>query len=274
MGGVAPRIVSVLLYAATAVVISALTFFDRRVRWVGALYLCMVSILLFANGNSILALSSLLVVLSLVMLFTCQYGINPVGLLYAAFMVLGFNAFVSPYALYLVPLFLAFCFYVNIFSPRGLVASLLGLLTPVWLILGTEYVFSGDGVLADYLVSGITAAFAFSANGHSILFLLLLAFALLLMLPAITIFVGNAYPAKPFLRRRLSFIMMADAYMLLLCYFVSGGAILFYFWQLPFLAVLAAYIFSEKETRLINVYFIFINVIMVAIATQSLWLRR
>ena len=159
MGGVAPRIVSVLLYAATAVVISALTFFDRRVRWIGALYLCMVSILLFANGNSILALSSLLVVLSLVMLFTCQYGINPVGLLYAAFMVLGFNAFVSPYALYLVPLFLAFCFYVNIFSPRGLVASLLGLLTPVWLILGTEYVFSGDGVLADYLVSGITAAF-------------------------------------------------------------------------------------------------------------------
>ena len=274
LGGVMPRLVSVLLYAFSAMIISAQTFFDRRVRWVGALYLCMVAVLLFANGNSILALSSLLVVLSLVILFACQHSANPIGLLYTAFMILGIITFVTPFVLYLVPLYLAYCFFVNIFSPRGLLASLLGLLTPFWLVLGTEYVLSGNGALADNVIAGINTAFSFSTGGKSLLSIILLAFALLLMLPAITTFIGSAFPAKPFLRRRLSFIMVADAYLLLLCCIVGDGAVLFYFWQLPCLAVLAAYLFSGKETKLMNVYFIFINIILVAIATQMLWLKQ
>ena len=272
--GVASRFVSALLYAVSAMVISTQKFFDRRVRWVGSLYLCMVAIMLFANGNSMLALSSLLFVLSLVVLFACQYSRNSVSLLFTAFMVLGSIIFVTPFALYLLPLYLVFCFFVNIFSLRGLLASILGLLTPFWLALGTEYVLSGNGVLANNVLVGLKGLFSFSASENSLLYIMLLAFALILMLPAVIKFIGSALPAKTFLRRRLSFIMVADAYLLLLCCFVGDVAVMFYFWHLPFLAVLAAYLFSGKETKLMNVYFIFINIVMVAIATQSLWLKQ
>ena len=274
MGGVASRLVSVLLFALSAVTISAQTFFDRRVRWVGALYLCMVAILPQANGNSTLAFSSLLFVLSLVIMFACQFSVNSVGLLYTAFMVLGFMVFVTPYAVFLVPLYLAFCFFANVFSPRGLVASLLGLATPFWLMLGTEYVLSDNGTMADYIAAGMDDAFTFSIGCDAGLPLLLLAFALLLLLPAMTTFMGSASPAKPLLRRRLSFVMLAEVYLLLLCCFVNDGAVLFYFWQLSCLSVLASYLFSGKETKLMNIYFIFINIIMVAIATESLWLKH
>ncbi|MBQ5889022.1 MAG: hypothetical protein IIW77_07095 [Bacteroidaceae bacterium] len=274
MGGLASRLVSLLLYAISAVAISAQTFFDRRVRWVGSLYLCMVAILLFANGNSVLALSSLLFVLSLVLMFACQHSPNSVGLQYTAFMILGFMVFVTPFALLLLPLYLVFCFFANVFSPRGFVASLLGLLTPFWLILGAEYVISENGTLADYITTGFADVFSITLACDSGMSLILLAFALLLLLPATTTFIGSASPAKPLLRRRLLFIMAADAYLLLLCCFVNDGAVLFYFWQLPCLAVLASYLFSGKETKLMNIYFIFINIIMVAIATEALWLKH
>lgn len=275
LGVVTSRLVSILLYAASALLISDQIFFDKRVQWVGALYFCMVAILPFANGNGILALTSLLLVRSLVALFACnQYGANYIKLLYTVFMILGFMTFVTPFVLYLIPLYLVYCLFVNVFSVRLFLASLLGLLTPFWIILGTEYVFGGSGVLADSVLTGINAAFSLSVGGNSHLSIILLVFALMLMLPAVATFVRSAYPTKPHLRRRLSFIMVADAYLLLLYCFVGNGAMLFYFWQLPFLTVLATYLFSGKQTKRINLYFIVVNIVMLAIATQSLWLKR
>ncbi|MBQ5896708.1 MAG: hypothetical protein IIW75_09125 [Bacteroidaceae bacterium] len=274
MCGVVSRLVSVMLYAISAVLISAQTFFDRQVRWVGALYLCMVAVLSTANGNSTLALSSLLFVSSCVVMFICQHCANHVGLLYTAFMILGFMVFVTPYALLLLPLYLLFCFFANVFSPRGIVASLLGLATPFWLILGTEYVLSGNGALTDYITTGIATSFTLSFGCNTLHSFILMAFALLLLLPAMTTFMGSAYPAKPLLRRRLLFIMVADAYLLMLCCLAGDGFMLFYFWQLPCLAVLASYLFSGKESKLMNIYFVLINIIMVAIATVPLWLKQ
>lgn len=274
LGGTVSRLVAILLFAVSATVLSVQTFFDRRVRWVGALYMWMVAISLFGNGNSVLALVSLLFVLSLALLLYCQLGMNPVRLLFTSFMLLGFMAFVSPYALLLLPLYVSFSFFANIFSPRGLVASLLGLVTPFWLILGAEYVFSGSGELAGYIAGGFASALDVSSVNHSFSALLLLALALLLLLPAIVTFVGSASPAKPLLRRRLSFIMVADAYLLLLCCIMGDGAAIFYFLHLFCQAVLASYLFSGKETKSMNLFFIFVNIIMVAIATEALWLKH
>ena len=111
MGGLASRLLSTLFYAVSAILISGQDFFDRRVRWGGAFYMWMVAALPFVNGNSTLALSSLLSVLSFVILFVCQYKVNSMGLLYAAFIVLGFQLFVTPFAIFLIPLY----YFVRIF---------------------------------------------------------------------------------------------------------------------------------------------------------------
>ena len=274
MGGLASRLLSTLFYAVSAILISGQTFFDRRVRWVGAFYMWMVAVLPFVNGNSTLALSSLLSVLAFVILFACQYKVNSMGLIYASFLVLGFQLFVTPFAIFLIPLYWAFCLYANISSPRGFVASLLGLATPFWLLLGTEYVLSDCNVLSNYISDGLSGTFRVSGNGSPTLFLILLGFALLLLLPSIVTFMGSVSPAKPLLRRRLSFIMMADAYLLLLCCLWGDGVFVFYSCSLFCQSVIASYIFSVKETKLIGVYFLFVNLIMVAIATQALWLKH
>ena len=61
--------------------------------------------------------------------------------------------------------------------------------------------------------------------------------------------------------------------MLLLSGIIGGGAGFFYVCQLPFVAILASYLFAMKETKLSNVYFVLVNAMMLAIATHTLWLK-
>ena len=77
--------------------------------------------------------------------------------------------------------------------------------------------------------------------------------------------------AKPLLRRRLSFVIVAVVYMLLLGFLIGGSADFFYICKLPFLAVLASYILARKETKLLNLYIIILNILIIAIATYPLW---
>ena len=122
-------------------------------------------------------------------------------------------------------------------------------------------------------MDGFTAAFDVNFPSFSLLNLLLLVFVLAVLLPAIYVFVGSASPSKPLLRRRLSFIIVANIYLLLLSGIIGGGAGFFYVCQLPFVAILASYLFAMKETKLSNVYFVLVNAMMLAIATHTLWLK-
>ena len=273
MDGFVPHVVSVILYACVALLISRQIFFDRSVRWKGSLYLWFMALSTFVNGNPSVAFSSLLFMVSLVLLLFCQYSANPVGLFYTSFMLLGTLCFVTPYSLYLVPLYLLFCSITNTFSAKGVAASLLGLATPFWLVFGTAYVFSRIDVLLEPFMDGFTLALKVDFPSFSLLNLLLLVFVLAVLLPAIYVFVGSASPSKPLLRRRLSFVIVANIYLLLLSCIVGGGAGLFYVCQLPFVAILASYLFAMKETKLSNVYFVLVNAMMLAIATHTLWLK-
>ena len=272
--GFLSRAVALLLYLLSAVLLSRQTFFDREVKWKGALYMWFVAVSTFVNGNVTIALLSLVFLLSVILLLFCQYSPGPVGLLYASFMLLGLLAFISPYALYLIPLYLLFCSITNTLSSRGVAASFLGLLTPFWLVVGTAYVFPRANGIWDSFVTMLPAVADVDFAGLTFVHLLVLLLVLAVLLPAVFAFVGSASPAKPLLRRRLTFVIVANIYLLLLFVIVDGGSGFFYICQLPFVAILASYLFAKKETRLSNVYMIFINLIMVAMATQSLWLMR
>ena len=274
LGAFSSRIVSALLYVFAAILLSRQTFFDRGVRWLGALYLWFVAVCTFVNGNPVIAFAALLFLISIILLLFCQYSVNPVGLLFASFLLLGVLTFVTPYSLFFIPLYLLCCLLTNIFSARGVAASLLGLITPFWLVIGTAYLFP---VVNDALMpffENVSAIFSIAFSGVTLLHLLLIVLVLVVLIPSAVAFVGSASPAKPLLRRRISFVIVANIYLLLLFLVVAGGAGLFFMCQLPFVAILASYLFAKKETKLSNVYLIFINIIMVAVATQSLWVMH
>ena len=273
MGGTVSRVLSLFIYLLAAFLLSRQTFFDHSVKWKGAFYLWLVALSVFCNGNVVSALAVLLFLFSFVLLFFAQYSASATGLLYTAFMLLGVLSFVTPYSLYLLPLYLLFGSMTNTMSPRGVSASLLGLFTPFWLVMGTAYVLPGvDGVMESFM-AGVSAVFEVCVPPFSVLNVLLLLFVLVVLLPAAIIFAGTSSPAKPPLRRRMSFMIVAVLYMSLLCFVVWGGATFFYACQLPFLAILASYTLARKETKLSNIYFVILNVIMIAVATSPLWLN-
>lgn len=273
-GGFLMHLLSVLLYVIAAVLLSRQTFFDRSVKWKGALYLWFTALSTFVNGDVAIASASLLFMASMMLLFLCQHSANPVGLFYTSFMLLGTLCFVTPYSLYFIPLYLLFCSITNTFSPRGVAASLLGLATPFWFVFGVVYVFPSLDVLPELLSENFATVFDVHFPTFTLLDLLLLVFVLAVLLPATYTFVGSASPAKPLLRRRLSFVIVANIYLLLLYAIVGHGAGLFYMCLLPFVAILASYLFSMKETKLSNVYFVLVNAIMIAVATFELWLKH
>ena len=264
---------SVLMYVLAALLLSRQTFFDRAVKWKGALYLWFVALSTFANGNAAVAFAALLFLLSFVVLLFAQYGTDTVAPLFTSFMLLGVLSFVAPHSLYFLPLYLLFCSMTNTLSVRGVAASLLGLLTPFWLVMGTAYVLPGVNVITESFLAALPAIFDVEFPSFSLPNMLLLIFELSVLLPAMFLFVGGTSPAKPLLRRRLSFITVAAVYLLLLCTIVSGGAQFFYACQLPFVAILASYVLARKETKLLNIYFVILNVLMIAIATSPLWLN-
>ena len=273
MSGAVSHMLSVLMYVPAALLLSRQTFFDRAVKWKGALYLWFVALSTFANGNATVAFAALLFLLSFVVLLFTQYATNTVGLLYTSFMLLGVLSFIVPHSLYFLPLYLLFCSMTNTLSVRGVAASLLGLLTPFWLVMGTAYVLPGVNVITESFMAALPAIFNVEFPSFSLPNMLLLIFELSVLLPAMFLFVGGTSPAKPLLRRRLSFITVAAVYLLLLCTIVSGGAQFFYACQLPFVAILASYVLARKETKLLNIYYVILNVLMIAIATSPLWLN-
>ena len=273
MSGAVSRMLSVFIYILAALLLSRQTFFDRAVKWKGALYLWFVALSTFANGNATVAFAALLFLLSFVVLLFTQYATNTVGMLFTSFMLLGVLSFIVPHSLYFLPLYLLFCSMTNTLSVRGVAASLLGLLTPFWLVMGTAYVLPGVNVITESFMAALPAIFDVEFPSFSLPNMLLLIFELSVLLPAMFLFVGGTSPAKPLLRRRLSFITVAAVYLLLLCTIVSGGAQFFYTCQLPFVAILASYVLARKETKLLNIYFVILNVLMIAIATSPLWLN-
>ena len=271
VGNAVSHLLSALLYLLAAILLSRQAFFDSNVKWKGALYLWFVALSTFVGGNAALALAALLFLLSFVLLLFAQYSAEPTGPLFSSFLLLGVLAFVTPCSLWFIPLFLLFCSMTNILSVRGVAASFLGLSTPLWLVMGTAYVLPGVGGIAESFIAGLPAIFDVELPVFSLLGILLLLFLLVVLLPAAVIFVGGSSPAKPSLHRRLSFVIVAVVYMLLLCFVIGGSAGFFYICQLPFVAILASYTLARKETKILNVYIVTLNLIMILIATYPLW---
>ena len=267
------KVLSVLIYAVAAFVMSLQNFFENRVRWMAMVFIWLVAISVFPLDNCWVALSVLLYVVSFSVLLLSQNTAASVQVIYTAFALVGFASLLTPLFLYLIPPFLLFSFYTQVVSPRGLTAAILGIATPYWLLFGGEYVFPGLQCITEPFLSALDNVFSFALPHLNLADILLLAISLTVLLSAVAIFFGRTSLAKPLLRRRISYLMWQNLYLILLACFVKQAWPVLYSWSLPAQAVLLAFVFSGKPTKVSNICFVLTCIYMLAVAVYSLWVR-
>ena len=159
------------------------------------------------------------------------------GLLFAAFATLGFASLLMPQFLLLLPLGITYMSMMNVMGVKRIMAAILGLVTPLWLVYGTVYVYQPADVLLIPLNAGIHSLMAVSF-AEPLPIRLLLTFAdLAVLLPAAVLFAGSPVPGKPILRRRLEFLMLTCVWLMLLSWLYGNDFGLFYVWRLPAIAI-------------------------------------
>lgn len=270
-GGVFSSIVPLFCYIAVAVILGMLHLHERRISWFTSLYFFLSAASLFIHNDVVSAVSAVLFIALMAALMACQPGDDAEGTLFAAFALLGLLSFLLPQFLFLLPLFVAYLFIANIFGLRRLMAAVLGLILPFWLLFGITYVWPE---VAEYIpaIDSISGCLAFPIIiEFTPLRLLLSVTEFGVMLPAMVIFATSSMPSKPFLRRRLLFMMVTNAYLLLLSLFSAPNFEMLYAWRMPGTAVMASYLFSLKVTRYSNIYFVMFFIFWLAIAVLSVW---
>ena len=270
-GALMANVVSLTCYVLSAFMLSSLYLSERRIHWLTALYIWIVSLSLFAHGNMVWAVSALLFMVLLTMLFMCQPASRIEGSLFAAFAVLGLASLLLPQFLLLLPLGVVYMLSVNIMSLKSFLAALLGFAAPFWLVYGTVYVYPSAEIILYPFNEGIDELLTLSVAEPRPIRLLLTLMELGIILPAAVLFVGSSVPGKPLLRRRLSFVMLTSVWLLILSWLYAGSFELFYMWRTPLIAIMASYLFTLKVTKVANIYIVFINILWLAVAAFSIW---
>lgn len=270
-GGVLSEMVPMLCYVVVAVILGMLHLHERRISWLTPLLFFLAAMSLFIHNDVVSAVSAVLFIVVMAALLACQPGEDAEGSLFAAYALLGLLSLILPQLVFLLPLFVVYLFVANIFGPRRLLASMLGLLMPFWFLFGITYMCPG---LSGYIsgLDRILSCLAFLAAVElTPLRIVLLMTELGIILPAIAMFAGSSVPGKPFLRRRLLFIMITNTYLLLLSLLSAPNFEMLYAWRIPGTAVLSSYLFSLKVTRYSNIYFVLFFIFWLTIAVLSVW---
>ena len=270
-GGVLSEMVPMLCYVVVAVILGMLHLHERRISWLTPLLFFLAAMSLFIHNDVVSAVSAILFIAVMAALLACQPGEDTEGSLFAAYALLGLLSLILPQLVFLLPLFVVYLFVANIFGPRRLLASMLGLLMPFWFLFGITYMWPG---LSGYIsgLDSILSCLAFLAAVElTPLRIVLLMTELGIILPAIAMFAGSSVPGKPFLRRRLLFIMITNTYLLLLSLLSAPNFEMLYAWRIPGTAVLSSYLFSLKVTRYSNIYFVLFFIFWLTIAVLSVW---
>ena len=270
-GSLMANVMSLTCYVLSAFMLSSLYLSERRIHWLTALYIWIVSLSLFAHSNMVWAVSALLFMVLLTMLFMCQPSSRIEGSLFVAFALLGVASLLLPQFLLLIPLGVVYMLSVNIMSLKSFFAALLGFAAPFWLVYGTVYVYPAAEIILHPFNEGIGGLLTLSVAEPRPIRLLLTLMELGIILPAAVLFVGSSVPGKPLLRRRLSFVMLASVWMLILSWLYEEYFGLFYMWRIPLTAIIASYLFTLKVTKVTNIYFVFINILWLAVAALSIW---
>ena len=271
IGDALSRVVSLLSYVCAAFLLGHIYIFERRVPFLLHIFLWLVSVQMFLHPDIIVAAALLFFLIAVAQLLSCSMCEGQEQSLYCAFAILSFSSLFLLQFAYLLPLFIAYLWVGNIFSIKNLFAALLGVTTPYWLLFGTLFVFPSLDALLIPLKLGVLNILTPAAISFSLQEWVTLAMELLVLVVAVSTFFASSLPAKPLLRRRLVFLFVLNAFLLIMPFVVPQDYALLLAWSLPIDAVMVAYVLSIKLTRLSNIYFIVLNILWLVIALLCLW---
>ena len=96
---------------------------------------------------------------------------------------------------------------------------------------------------------------------------------LLVLVPFVVIFMNSTVPGKPFLRRRLAFLIYLNVALLLLSLLYNDDFPSYYMMSLPTVAVMVGYIFTIKVSKPMNWFFIVVNILWFSLFPFGLCLK-
>lgn len=271
IGDAFARIFSLLSYVCVALLLTHIYLFERRLPFLMPLFMWLASVQFLLHADYLIALSLLFFLLAVAQLLSCSQNKGQERGIYAAFAILSFSSLFLFQFTYIIPLFFIYLWIADIFNLKNLFAAILGVVTPYWLLFGTLYVIPSLGEILIPLKYGVLNMLSPATLDLSPHEWITLAVEFIVWGVALFTFFASSLPAKQLLRRRLLFIFIVNIYLQIVSFVLPQDYMLLLAWRLPGLAIMSAYVFSMKVTRLSNIYFIAINTVWLAIAALCLW---
>ena len=267
MGGV----LSFVAYMAVAYITNSFVVIEGRVSWVGGVLMWLTALFAFLQKGLLLPLSllALSVVLSVVISCFKRPGIQL--WVYSAFALLSLLTLFVPCAAYLFVLFIVYMVLTEVISIRNILAATLGVLTPVWILFCLSLRFSSIETLLNVSMQNVADVAQLSLLQFTPQITALMIVEAIVMFPCAVSFARSASPAKPLMRKMLTFFITMGIFLWLLSFVKGDDFSLLFAWRLPSLSIMMAYLFTVKINRLTNIYFILVNILFIAVAVLELW---
>lgn len=271
-GNILQYLLSLLLFAASSVIVSSFHLFERRVHWLASLVFALIAVSLSVHGDLACAVSLLLFVVVLSRLFSCMQGCDNRRSLFSIFALSGVASFIYPQFMTLLPVLLLYIYVSGLGDAKGFLSALLGLLLPFWFIFGVIYIWPEVACFAGDFSVRVSCLASAGGGQLSVTDAVAAAAWLAVTLPYIALFAASALPGKPYLRKRLQFLMLLDIYLFVLSMIYTNDFEIYYTWSLPIKGIMLSYIYTAKITFFTRYYFVLINIIWLLLVPLELWL--
>ena len=262
---------SFVVYIAAAFITNSFVVIEDRAPWIGGLLMWLTAVCFFVQESLFLPLSLLALLIVLTLALSCYRRPNVQLWVYSTFALFSLLALFVPCSVYLFPIFFVYMALTEVFCIRNILAALLGVLTPLWMLYCLSFIIDSTGLFLVISLQKIGAVMQLSLLQPTLPSLLLLTTEALIMFPCAVAFARSGSPAKPLMRKMLTFFIMMGIFLWLITFVRSSDFSLLLVWRLPALSIMTAYLFTLKINRFTNICFIIINTLFIAIAALGIW---
>lgn len=265
------RVVSFLVYVATAFIINSFVIIKGRTPWLGGLFMLLTGLFPAVQASLLSAISVLMFVTGLVTLFALYQRNGLPRLVFSAFALLSVCSLAIPQFLYMLPLYYVYMGMQSVLGIRGFLASLLGIITPYWFLFAVTYLLPIQGIAIQDFLYNVARLFEYLPIELSLFNVALFAVELLVMVPCALVLARSSTPAKPLMRRMLAFFIVMNFFLCIVSFFRYSDFWLLFAWRMPGLAMMMAYIYTVRITKLSNICFVVLNIFWISVAVLGLW---
>ena len=263
---------SLLLFVVAASLAGSFMVPERRMTWQSMMMMWYAATTFGIQLDVPAALTLLLFVVVIGLLYRCDEVVDARHLLYSIFAIVTTIALFFPQFIILLPLLLLYPATSSKLTIKSFFATLLGVVTPVWLVAALVYLFPQLQPLLDRSKEQFATLLQAPRVVVTPSMLLRQGVELAVTVPAIIHFCFTATVGRIYLRRRMIFGMALYAVLWLAGWLQPQLYSLYFIWRLPVMAMLAAYIFPALPPKTSNIYMLSTIILWAATAIVELWI--